>query len=68
LILLPIHPSGDLMMFLGSEGVTFWPLNKSKGEILISGDAYNASLANINSIALSPDGSKMYLSNGTGYG
>lgn len=65
---LVIHPSGDMMMFMGSAGVTFWPINKSTGDILIAGGAFTASVTTPNSIVLNPDGSKMYLSYGTGYG
>lgn len=65
---LVIHPNGDMMMFMGSAGVTFWPINKSSGDVLIAGSAYTASVSTPNSIVLNPDGSKMYLSHGTGYG
>lgn len=57
-----IHPNGNLMFLMSGSGITFWPINKSTGEILISGGAYMASIVQPHTMAISPDGSKMYSS------
>lgn len=64
-----IHPNGNLLFLMSGSGVTFWPINKSTGEALISGGAYSASIVQPHSIILSPDGSKLYSPyNNQGYG
>lgn len=62
-----IHPNGNLMFLMSGTGITFWPINQSTGEALISGGAYTASMSQPQTMALSPDG-RMYASFNNGYG
>lgn len=62
-----IHPNGNLMFFMSGTGITFWPIDKSTGDVLISGGAYTTSITQPHTMALSPDG-RMYSSFYNGYG
>lgn len=62
-----IHPNRNLMFLMSGTGITFWPINPTTGEALISGGAYTASISNPHTMALSPDG-RMYASFYNGYG
>lgn len=62
-----IYPNSNLMLLSSTSGITFWPINKITGDVLIAGGAYTALIAQPHTLVLSNE--KMYVSyNYQGYG
>lgn len=53
-----IHPNGESLLWASNTSITYWPLNKTSGEIVFPGPANTTTLnsTQLNSIAISPDG------------
>lgn len=58
-----IYPNGEALLWTTNTNMTFWPLNKTTGEVVYPGPANTTTLnsTQMNDVAISPDG-RIYIS------